>query len=58
MVLLRKLFGDESGADATEYALLAAFIAIAIIVGAGVLGTNLGAFFTALANFIGAIKVA
>ena len=41
---------DEDGAAAIEYGLIAALIAVAIIVGAGLLGTNLNGIFTRLAN--------
>ena len=41
---------DESGATAIEYGLIAALIAIAIIVGATLLGTSLNGLFTRLGN--------
>ena len=41
---------DEAGAAAIEYGLIAALIAVAIIVGAGLLGTNLGDLFTRLSS--------
>ena len=44
---------DEDGAAAIEYGLIAALIAVAIIVGAGRLGTNLGLLFNALATCMG-----
>ena len=40
---------EEDGAAAIEYGLIAALIAVAIIVGAGLLGTNLDGLFTRLA---------
>ena len=40
---------DESGANGVEYALLAGLIAVAFIIGAGALGTNLNTFFTQIA---------
>ena len=40
---------EEDGAAAIEYGLIAALIAVAIIVGAGLLGTNLNGIFTRLA---------
>ena len=46
MQLARRFWTDESGADATEYALLAALIAVAIVTGASSLGTNIGSLFT------------
>ena len=42
---LKKLAVEEEGADATEYALLAALIAIALIVGARTLGTKINTVF-------------
>lgn len=53
MVLIGKLLREEEGADATEYALLAALIAIAIIGGAALVGQNIGGFFTALGGYLG-----
>ena len=41
---------DEEGVTAIEYGLLAALIALAIIVGAGLLGTNLNALFNYIAG--------
>ena len=41
---------EEDGAAAIEYGLIAALIAVAIIVGAGLLGTNLDGLFTRLGN--------
>ena len=41
---------EEDGAAAIEYGLIAALIAVAIIVGAGLLGTNLDGIFTRLGN--------
>ena len=41
---------DEDGAAAIEYGLIAALIAVAIIVGAGLLGTNLNGIFNRLAD--------
>jgi pilus assembly protein Flp/PilA len=43
--LLRALAIEEEGADATEYALLAALIAIALIAGATALGTRVNNVF-------------
>ena len=41
---------EEDGAAAIEYGLIAALIAIAIIVGATLLGTSLDGLFTRLGN--------
>ena len=43
---------DESGATAVEYALLAAGIALAIIVGVQLIGGNLGTLFNEIATEI------
>jgi pilus assembly protein Flp/PilA len=44
---------NERGATATEYALLVAFIAIAIIVGVTLFGNALNTFFSNLATRVG-----
>ena len=48
MNTFKKLVIEEDGADATEYALLASLIAVALIVGAGALGTKINGMF----NFV------
>ena len=54
---MTKLFSrfckDESGATAIEYGLIATLIAVAIIAGAGLLGTNLNTRFNGLATTVG-----
>jgi pilus assembly protein Flp/PilA len=50
--LLSRFYKDESGATAIEYGLIAALIALAIMVGAGALGNNIGAKFNSIANKI------
>lgn len=45
---------DEEGATAPEYGLMVALIAVTIIVSVTLLGTNLAAKFTQVANAIGA----
>ena len=47
---IRAFIRDEDGAAAIEYGLIAALIAIAIIVGATLLGTSLNGLFTRLGN--------
>jgi len=47
--LLKNFYNDESGATAIEYGLIAALIAVAIMVGAGALGTNINEKFTDIA---------
>lgn len=41
---------SESGVTAVEYGLIASLVALAIIVGAGLLGTNLNALFNYIAG--------
>lgn len=52
--VLTRFIKDERGATAIEYGLIAGLIALAIAVGAGKLGTNLGLAFEALATKVGA----
>ncbi len=47
-----KAFKDESGATAVEYALLAAGIALAIIVGVGLIGDELAVLFNSISSQI------
>jgi len=50
---MQKIFAfakDESGVTAIEYGLIAALVGVAIIVGAGLLGTNLNALFNGIAG--------
>ena len=51
--LIAKFGKNEDGVTAIEYALIAALIAVVIIAGATLLGTNLNAIFAALAGLIG-----
>jgi pilus assembly protein Flp/PilA len=48
--LVNRFAKDESGATAIEYGLIATLIAVAIIVGAGALGTKLNAVFNGLST--------
>jgi pilus assembly protein Flp/PilA len=41
---------DEQGVTAIEYGLIASLVGFAIIVGVGLLGTNLGTLFTSIAG--------
>lgn len=45
--LIRALWTDESGQDATEYVLLVALIALAVTAGMAVLAQNINAAFSA-----------
>ncbi len=46
---LKRFISDESGATAIEYGLIATLIALAVIVAAGTVGTNLSKQFTNIA---------
>lgn len=48
----RRFLRDEEGVTAIEYALLAALIALALLVGAAALGDGLSNFFQAIADFL------
>ena len=47
---------DDSGATATEYAILVAFIALAIVLGVTLFGSQLNDFFSTLGSKIGIIS--
>ena len=51
--LLKTISQDKKGVTAIEYGLIAGAIAIVIIVGVQLLGTNLAALFTALSTAVG-----
>lgn len=48
--LIARFVKDESGATAIEYGLIAALIAVAIIAGAGAVGSQLSEKFTGIAS--------
>lgn len=50
--LLNRFAKDESGATAIEYGLIATLIAVAIIVGAKALGTQLNSTFQSLSDTV------
>ena len=50
--LINRFAKDESGATAIEYGLIATLIGVAIIVGAGALGTKLNSVFSSIAGAI------
>jgi pilus assembly protein Flp/PilA len=50
---VNRFIRDEEGVTAIEYGLLAALIAVAIIVGAGLVGTQLNTLFTDIAEELG-----
>jgi pilus assembly protein Flp/PilA len=48
--ILQRFLKDESGVTAIEYGLIASLVAVAIIVGATALGTQLNATFGSVAS--------
>ena len=48
--ILKRCFGDNDGATAIEYGLIAALIAVAAVVVMGTVGTNLSSVFNTVAN--------
>jgi len=46
----RRFMRDEEGVTAIEYGLIASLIAVAIVVAAGLVGTNLSTLFTSIAG--------
>lgn len=48
--LMGNFYGDESGATAIEYGLIAGLISIVIIVAITAIGTRLNAKFTSISN--------
>jgi pilus assembly protein Flp/PilA len=53
MEKLLKFVKDEEGLVAIEYALIAVFVALAIIAGITILGTNLNSKFNSIATTVG-----
>lgn len=49
---IQKFANDEDGVTAIEYGLIASLVAVAIIVGAGLLGGNLDKMFTYIAGLL------
>jgi pilus assembly protein Flp/PilA len=50
---VRAIFTSEKGATATEYSLLVGLIALVIVAGVTLFGTNLNTFFTSLGTTVG-----
>ena len=50
--VVNMFINDEGGATAIEYGLIAALIAVAIIAGAGMIGTSLNAKFALIATTV------
>jgi pilus assembly protein Flp/PilA len=55
--LIRRFRSDESGATATEYAMLLVFIALAVAIGATALGSGLQSLFTNMGSAVGGIQI-
>lgn len=51
--LIRRFCQDDSGATATEYAFLIIFIALAIVGGVTLLGSNLNVLFSDVGSKVG-----
>jgi pilus assembly protein Flp/PilA len=52
MTIARKFLKDDNGATAIEYGLIAALIAVVIVGGVTLIGTNLSALFTSVAGSV------
>ena len=52
MIVLKNFWKNENGATAIEYGLIAALIAVVVITGVSMVGTELSATFTSLATSI------
>ncbi len=50
LIATRRFLRDEEGVTAIEYGLIAALIAVVIIVGAQLVGTNLNTLFTNISD--------
>jgi pilus assembly protein Flp/PilA len=56
--IVRKLAVEEDGAPATEYALLAALVAVALILGATFLGSAINMHFNRVGNKVNTLNLA
>ena len=50
--MLSRLIRDDQGQDLIEYVLLGSFIAIVAIAGVSTLGTNINAWYSAVASWV------
>lgn len=48
---------DDNGVTAIEYGLIAALVGVAVITGAGFLGTSLGTLFNSIGTKVSGVKV-
>ena len=53
--LINRFYHNESGATATEYAMLVVFVALAIAVGAQTLGNGISGLFTNVASTLNGV---
>jgi len=56
--LMMRLVRDEQGQDLIEYALLGAFVSLAAVAGAGVLGTKLNGWYDNVGSTVGTMATA
>jgi pilus assembly protein Flp/PilA len=56
MMLLNRFIRDDAGSNALEYGLIVALVSLAVVTGAGLAGTALGAMFTALGTELGTLS--
>ena len=53
MQLMRRFWGDEGGATAVEYGLIAGLVAVAVITALTALGDSINALFSDVATTVG-----
>jgi len=53
--IIRRLVKDRSGSNALEYGLIVALVSLAVVAGAAVAGTDLGALFNAIGATISSV---
>ena len=51
--LVVRFIRNDEGQDLIEYVLIGTLVSIAVVVGAGLLGTNLNGWYNALAGWVG-----
>lgn len=52
--LVLRLVRNDEGQDLIEYVLIGTLVSIAVVIGAGALGTQLDAWYQAVADWVGA----
>ena len=50
--LTARLVRDDQGQDLIEYVLIGTLVSIAVVIGAGLLGTQLNAWYNAMAGWV------